>query len=189
LGQHVRTIKATFDPVETQRRQAQRLRRHRALPAPGTAAVTMTITVLEVQAGLRPPQQLERLCHHSLWEALAELPEPSGKRHVPIAPRPKTLTVQELVPGLVDATVVVLNFEGAAHALALRLDGAPGFWQLVELDYPTSPALTRPVPQLQPRPRRDPADLTEPAWLLDPLLRANRHLPPVQPADQGIELE
>jgi hypothetical protein len=39
----------------------------------------------------------------------------------------------------VDATVVI-EFAGRTHALALRLDGAPGFRQLVELDYPIEPA-------------------------------------------------
>jgi hypothetical protein len=46
------------------------------------------------------------------------------------------VTVRQLAPGLVDATVVI-GFGGRPHALALRLDGAPGFWQLIELDYPT----------------------------------------------------
>jgi hypothetical protein len=144
LRQYVRTIRATLDPVERRWREAQRCQRHRALPAAGPAVVAVAITVLEVQAGLRPPHQLERLSHHSLWGSWTQLPDLPNQNPAPIRPRLIALTVQELVPGLVDATAVV-DFAGHPHALALRLDGAQGFWQLVELDYPTGPAIPGPV--------------------------------------------
>jgi hypothetical protein len=117
--------------------------------------VATAITILEVRAGLRAPQQLERLSHYSLWRAWPRLAQPVGQNRALMVPRPRAVTVRELIPGLVDATVVVA-FGGYAHALALRLDGAPGFWQLVELDYPTeraAPALQSPAEQL-PAPSR-----------------------------------
>lgn len=115
----------------------------------------MAITILEVRAGLRAPQQLEQRSHYSLWRAWPGLAEPAGHDPAPMVPRPRAVTIRELSPGLVDATVVVA-FGGSAHALALRLDGAPGFWQLVELDYPTeraAPALQTPAEQ-PPAPSR-----------------------------------
>jgi hypothetical protein len=135
LGQRVRTITATLDDVERGWRQIQRPRRHQALPAPAPAALAAAVTVLEVRAGLRPPHQLERLSHYTLWPAWAHLAQRPADRPVPIVPRPLSVTLREVAPGLVDATVVI-DFCGRPHALGLRLDGAPGFWQLLELDYP-----------------------------------------------------
>jgi len=151
LGQQVRTIRAALDPIETNWRQLQRSHRWQALPAAPPAAVAMAVTVLEVQAGLRPPHQLERLSHYSLWRAWTRLPETLADRPVPIVPRLMAVTTRELAPGLVDANVVI-DFAGRPHALGLRLDGAPGFWQLVELDYPTDPGATGPPPPNNPPP-------------------------------------
>jgi hypothetical protein len=111
------------------------------------------------------------------------------------------VTVREFAPGLVDANVVV-GFGGRTHALALRLDGAPGFWQLVELDYPTRPLLTGPPPNdaLPPVPagRRDtrlphrPAHAPTRSSLPEAAGRPPRpdlHLPPAPDEGLGIELE
>lgn len=155
LPKRVRTIRAIVDDAEHHQRRIDRRRRHPTLPPPAPAAIATAISVLEVRAGLRAPHQLERLSHYSLWPAWPGLAEPAGGQAVPIAPRPRAVTVQELAPGLVDATVVIV-FGGSAHALALRLDGAPGYWQLVELDYPTErtipdlPAAGEAVPALAP---------------------------------------
>lgn len=139
MGERVHAIRARLDDVEDRWRRIQRPQRHRTLPAPASAAVATAITIVEVRAGLRPPHQLERLSHYSLWPIWPRIPELSGDRLVPIVPHPLVVTVRELIPGLVDATVVI-DFGGRTHALALRLDGAPGFWQLIELDYPTKAA-------------------------------------------------
>jgi hypothetical protein len=126
---------ASFDEVEERQRWIDRPRRRRLLPPPRPAAVAAAVAVLEVRAGLRPAGQLERLSHYSLWPAWPTLAPPAAAKLVPSAPRLRAMGLREVVPGLVDATVVI-ELAGRAHALGLRLDGAPGFWQLVELDYP-----------------------------------------------------
>ena len=159
MAERVHTIRARFDQVEDHWRQIQRPQWSRALPAPAPAAVATAITIVEVRAGLRPPHQLERLSHYSLWSVWPRLAPPGRNGPTPVVPHPLAVTVRELAPGLVDATVVI-DFGGRTHALALRLDGAPGFWQLVELDYPTEPAAPEPPPPgtpvpSVPRDRRD----------------------------------
>jgi Family of unknown function (DUF6459) len=159
LAERGRTIRARFDQVEDCWRQLQRPRWSRALPAPAPAAVATAITIVEVRAGLRPPHQLKRLSHYSLWSVWPQLAQPGRHGATSIRSHPLAVTVRELAPGLVDATVVV-DFGGRMHALALRLDGAPGFWQLIELDYPSEPAALKlssprtPTPPV-PHERRD----------------------------------
>jgi hypothetical protein len=164
MGEWVRTVRARLDDLEDRRRRIQRPQRHRTLPTPAPAAVVTAIIVVEVRAGLRPPHQLERLSHYSLWPAWADLAQPPPDRPVPIIPRPLAVTVREVSPGLVDATVVI-DFGGRTHALGLRLDGAPGFWQLVELDYPTQRIST---------PERAPLDEPLPT---SPARESNRAVP------------
>jgi hypothetical protein len=197
LRQYVRTIRATLDPLETNWRQDQRLHRYQALPPPAPAAIAIAVTVLEVQAGLRPPHQLERLSHYSLWRACTHLPEPAGEGPLPIAPRPIAVTLRGLAPGLVDATVVV-DFAGRPHALGLRLDGAPGFWQLVELDYPSGSRGISLPPNGQPpwvRESRLPRDQAVAEERSSPLEgsdhppSAEERLLPGPGEDLGIELE
>jgi uncharacterized protein DUF6459 len=151
LAERARTIRARFDHVEDSWRQLQRPKWSGTLPAPTPAAVATAITIVEVRAGLRPPHQLERLSHYSLWSAWSQLAPPRRNDVTPICSYPLAVTVRELAPGLVDATVVI-DFGGRTHALALRLDGAPGFWQLIELDYPTEPAAVKPPAPGTPAP-------------------------------------
>jgi Family of unknown function (DUF6459) len=135
VAKRVRTIMATFDDIEQRQRRVDRPRRRPLLPPPGPAVVAVAVTIQEVKAGLRPAQQLDRLSHYSLWPAWPTLAGPPDTDPVSVAPRLRAVRLREVVPGLVDATVVI-ELAGRAHALGLRLDGAPGFWQLVELDYP-----------------------------------------------------
>jgi hypothetical protein len=197
VAERVRTIKAAIDPQEETWRQAQRDRWQPTLPAPATTAAATAITIVEVRAGLRPPHQLTALSHHSLWRFWARLAEPARDTAIPIVPRVLAVTVREVAPGLVDANVVV-GFGGRTHALALRLDGAPGFWQLVELDYPTRPVLIGPpshdvLPPLTGgrRDTRLPHAPTRPS-LPEATGRPPRedlHLPPAPDQSLGIELE
>ena len=143
MAERARTIRARFDHVEDSWRQIQRPKWSRTSPAPTPAAGATAITIVEVRAGLRPPHPLERLSHYSLWSTWSQLAPPRRNGVTPIRSHPLAVTVRQLAPGLVDATVVI-NFGGRTHALALRLDGAPGFWQLIELDYPTEPAAVEP---------------------------------------------
>jgi Family of unknown function (DUF6459) len=151
LAERSRTIRARFDHVEDSWRQIQRPKWSRMLPAPTPAAVATAIMIVEVRAGLRPPHQLERLSHYSLWAAWSQLAPPGRNDVTPIRSHPLAVTVRELAPGLVDATVVI-DFGGRTHALALRLDGAQGFWQLIELDYTTDPAAVEPPAPGAPAP-------------------------------------
>ena len=141
----VRTIRATVGPAEARQRRTWRQQRHQALPPPQPAAVVAAITILEVKAGLRPARQLERLCHHSLWPALHTLPDPPSDHPIPVVPRPRAIALRQPIPGLVDVAVVI-EFAGRPHALGLRLDGARGYWELVEFDYSTGPTRELPAP-------------------------------------------
>ncbi len=197
----VRTLKATVDPDEDRWRQACRRQRRRTLPAPAPAAVVTAITILEVRAGMRPARQLEPLCHHSLWPVLQTLPGlPSGDP-IPVVPRPRAVVVREPIPGLVDAAVVI-EFGGRPQALGLRLDGARGFWELVELDYATErtrylsasdhgPPAPRAFDAGGPLPHRQtPARRREPSFDLSQRLRQGNLQRGRQPLDGlGIELD
>lgn len=57
------------------------------------------------QAGLRSASQLERICHPSLWEAIAYRIQRAGGPPVSAASVLR-VQVQELTPGLVDAVAV-----------------------------------------------------------------------------------
>jgi hypothetical protein len=91
------------------------------------------LAVCEVEAGVRPYGQLERLCHHSLRATLAARIRRRGGPAV-TASSLRRIVVQEHRPGLAEAVVLVRRGPRLA-AVALRLDAAPGHWQVVELQH------------------------------------------------------
>jgi hypothetical protein len=86
---------------------------------------------------MRPAGQLERGCHHTLYEELAERVRRSGGPAVTAHSLIDVIT-QEQTPGLVDA-VVLLHRGPRVAAVTMRLDAAPGHWQVTELQYGRSP--------------------------------------------------
>jgi len=88
------------------------------------------LAICEVEAGLRSASQLERICHPSLWDAVASRIQRATSQWRQRSAR----QVQEFMPGLVDAVAVVRRGQRAVF-MALRLEAVPGRWELIELLY------------------------------------------------------
>jgi hypothetical protein len=126
-------IRATFDPRELDSRDATRTQASIGLPDPARAATRFALALCEVEAGMRPAAQLERSCHHSLYEKLEERVRRSGGPTVSVHSLVDVITQQQ-AQGLVDAVVLLHRGERVA-AVTMRLDAAPGHWQVTELQY------------------------------------------------------
>ncbi len=126
-------LRADLERQDLADRSARRQTARRTLPSSARFAVMVAVALVEVEAGVRSAQQLERLCHASLWERWdLRLRRTGGP---PVPPRPVVrVWLQEHTPGLVDA-VVVLRRGGRFQPVALRLDGARGRWEVVEVQY------------------------------------------------------
>jgi hypothetical protein len=96
-------------------------------------AARIAVAVCEVEAGMRPFGQLERACHPSLHASLAARVA-RGSGPMVTATSLRRVVTQEHTPGLAEAVVLVRR-GGRVAAIAMRLDAAPGFWQVVELQY------------------------------------------------------
>jgi len=126
-------IRARIDRFERATRDDARAQARAGLPDPERAAASVALAVCEVEAGMRSFGQLERLCHPSLHACLAARVARSGGPMVTATSLLRVIT-QEHTPGQVEAVAVVRR-EHRAAAIALHLDAAPGFWQVVELQY------------------------------------------------------
>jgi len=150
--------------------------------------VAIAITVVEVEGGVRPAGHLEAMCHYSLWGLLATLGGPTSHDTAWAPPRPLVVAIQEQTPGLVDAAVVV-EVAGRAEAVAFRLDGARGRWELIELAYRSSAAPSIPTPGTDAPPAPLPAWAGRMTSMLDGPAAGERHAP-LGPVDgSGVDLE
>jgi hypothetical protein len=75
----------------------------------------------------------EHVCHHSLWQAVADRIQRAGGPPVN-ATSVLRVGVQELEPGLVDAVAIVRRGQRVSF-IALRLEAVPGRWEVIELLY------------------------------------------------------
>ena len=128
-----RAISAQLDPYEQLERDTLRAAARRRLGSPTAAGVRIALALCEVEAGMRSPLQLERLCHLTLWPKLAERLQRSGGPAVTARSLVRVIA-QEHTPGLAEVTVLVRR-GGRVVPVAMRLDGAKGRWELVELQY------------------------------------------------------
>jgi len=126
-------LRAHLNDAEADRRDQRRAHARLGLPDPRMAAARVVLAVCEVEAGQRPVAQLERVCHHTLYHALAARIRRGGGPAVTSRSLVDALT-QEHTPGLVQVVVLVRRGPRVA-AIALELDAAPGHWQVVELQY------------------------------------------------------
>lgn len=187
-----RVIKARIEADELRERDHIRPQQRRALPSPRPAVAAIAITVVEVQAGVRSPWHLERLSHYSLWPVWDHFARPAPADPAATAAHPLTVIIQELTPGLVDATAIV-QFAGAVRPLALTLDGARGWWELMELEYPCDSTRERlfdppdqrartveePTnPPLMPSTPDQPLDFVRPGFVRRPFPEPSRALDP-----------
>src|SRR5215204_831938 len=87
------------DKELTLRTQA-RAEARRTLPDPAVTARALALAICEVEAGLRSASQLERICHPSLWDAVANRIQRAGGPPVS-GTSVLRVQVQELASGLV----------------------------------------------------------------------------------------
>jgi hypothetical protein len=126
-------IAAKVDPYEERERDTLRTAARQQLGSPGRAGARIALAICEVEAGLRSPLQLEQLCHLTVWPRLSARLRRSGGPAVPVGSLVRVVA-QEHVPGLAEVTVLVRR-GGRVVPVAMKLDGAKGRWELVELQY------------------------------------------------------
>lgn len=126
-------LRAQLSDQDLALRERRRPAARRDLPAPAATVRAIALAICEIEAGLRSAGQLERVCHYSLWQAVADRVQRSGGPPVSAASVLR-VQVQELTPGLVDSVAVVRRGQQAAF-IALRLEAVPGRWELIELLY------------------------------------------------------
>ncbi|HVE64761.1 MAG TPA: Rv3235 family protein [Mycobacteriales bacterium] len=116
------TVAASFGPVRTPRVE---------LPAPGPQAARLTRLLLEVLAGDRPARQLAACANPDVCDEVEVLVSPRSPR--PWAGSLRRLVVCEPVPGIAEVTAIVVQGLRTV-ALALRMEGVDGRWQLTALE-------------------------------------------------------
>jgi hypothetical protein len=126
-------IAAQLDPHEERERDTLRSTARQQLGSPARAGSRIALAIWEVEAGLRSPLQLERLCHLTVWPKLSARLRRSDGPAVPVGSLVRVI-VQEHVPGLAEVLLLVRR-GGRVVPVAMRLDGAKGCWELVELQY------------------------------------------------------
>jgi hypothetical protein len=139
-------IRAHFEHREANERDVFRPLRRPAMASPVLMAGRIAVALLEVEAGSRPGHQLERHCHPTLWERLAPRLCFGGGPAITCRSLRRVL-IQEHIPGLVEA-LAVLERGRRVEAVAMRLDGATGRWELIELQYlpAVGPAVAPAIP-------------------------------------------
>ena len=126
-------ITAQLAPYEERERDPLRPRARQQLGSPAHAGARVALAICEVEAGLRSPLQLEQRCHLTLWPRLSARLRRSGGPAVPVGSLVRVVA-QEHVPGLGEVMVLIRR-GGRVVPVAMRLDGAKGGWELVELQY------------------------------------------------------
>ena len=126
-------ICAQLDIWEERERDTYRTRARQQLGSPAQAGARIALAICEVEAGLRSPLQLEPRCHLTLWPKLSPRLRRSGGPAVPVGSLVRVIA-QEHVPGLAEVLVLIRR-GGRVVPVAMRLDGAKGRWELVELQY------------------------------------------------------
>jgi hypothetical protein len=71
-------LSAQFTGQELHLRTHARTAARRTLPDPAATARVLVLAICEVEAGLRSARQLERVCHPSLWDAVANRIQRAG---------------------------------------------------------------------------------------------------------------
>jgi hypothetical protein len=65
------SLRAQLTDKELTLREHARAGARPTLPDPAATARALALAICEVEAGLRSASQLERICHPSLWDAVA----------------------------------------------------------------------------------------------------------------------
>ena len=102
------------------------------LPDPAPLVPRLAQTVIEVVSGQRPAPQLIRHTAPSVYSVLARQAMVAGRRRAPGAQRPpvvRRVRLCEPADGVVEACAVVVA-HGRVRALAMRLEGLDGRWEI-----------------------------------------------------------
>jgi hypothetical protein len=126
-------IAAQLDPYEERERDTLRTSAGHHLGSRAWAGARIALAICEVEAGLRSPLQLEQRCHLTVWSKLSARLRRSGGPAVPVGSLVRVVA-QEHTPGLAEVLVLVRR-GGRVVPVAMRLDGAKGRWELIELQY------------------------------------------------------
>jgi len=126
-------IAAQLGHYEERERDTLRSIARQQLGSPARAGARIALAICEIEAGLRSPLQLEERCHLTLWPKLSQRLRRSGGPAVPVGSLVRVVA-QEHTPGLAEVLVLVRR-GGRVVPVAMRLDGAKGRWELVELQY------------------------------------------------------
>jgi Family of unknown function (DUF6459) len=124
-------IVAQLDPYEERERDTLCTPARQQLGSPARAGARIALAICEVEAGLRSPLQLEQRCHLSVWPKLSARLQRSGGPAVRVGSLVRVIA-QEHLPGVAEVLVLVRR-GGRVVPVAMRLDGAKGRWELVEL--------------------------------------------------------
>jgi hypothetical protein len=124
---------ARFTDTELTLRTQARADARPTPPDPAATTRTLALAICEVEAGLRSASQLERICHPSLWDAVADRVQWTGGPPVS-GSSVLRVQVQEDTAGLVDAVAVVRRGQRITF-IVLRLEAVAGRWELIELLY------------------------------------------------------
>jgi hypothetical protein len=125
-------ITAHLDIWEERERDVLRSTARQQLGSPAQAGARIVLAICEVEAGLRSPLQLEQRCHLTLWPKLSARLRRSGGPAVPVG-EPGPGGDPGARPGAGRGHGA--GAPGRVVPVAMRLDGAKGHWELVELQY------------------------------------------------------
>ncbi len=104
------------------------------LPDPEPLVVQLAQALVEVMAGLRPPQQLAKWASPEVYDLLCRRSHVAARRPA-VSRRPavvRRVRVQEPADGIVEACAVVVHHD-RVRALALRMSGWGRRWIVTEL--------------------------------------------------------
>ena len=87
----------------------------------------MILSVLEIWAGKRSPNQLARWCHSKVYQELVK-----SVRTQSVVGKLRKIHIREPLDGLCEATATV-RFNERLRSIAIRLEGVDGRWLCTEL--------------------------------------------------------
>ena len=91
-------IRVRLEPGEVEQRAVRRAAARPGLPAPAPVVAVIALALCEVEAGLRSIEQLQRVCHPSLWPSLETRVRRNGGPPVSVNSLLR-IRVQEVDPG------------------------------------------------------------------------------------------
>ena len=118
----------TVSQLDAARRTARR-----SLSGPAFVMRSVAMALLEIEAGSRSAEQLERRCDADLWERIDHRVPRRGGAFVTGTALLRVMC-QEHTPGLADGVAVVRRGQ-RVNAIAMRIDARDGRWMVTELDF------------------------------------------------------